>query len=553
MRRRRNWRAEHARIERILNTPERRGRIAGRERLAELEQQLLDSCHPKQRDFVADPAKEIAALVGRGGGKTTGGRARFLIKMARIPRARCLYIATTRPQAEEFMWGPLKELNERLGLGATFSESKLRMTMPNGSTLRLVGADDRREIEKLRGQPFHEVQVDEAATHSVQILNWLIERIIGPRLGDFDGVIVMYGTPGHILAGDFYEATRAQSEIGRPFAERVANENDEEFEWSTHAWTLLDAVAAGIPAAIKLWDRALRTKRKKKWSDDHPVWRREYLGFWSADNTENVFRYRPHLEDGTTWNQWDPELDVHGFAKLPEGEWLYTYGADMGHSDPFALEIFAHQSTTRELRHVYEFSKEGMTTRAIAELLVGKLWVSRVLNGLDPGAAGGLIGVTGWPYGLVADIAGLGGAILQELAEVYGIPIEAAEKKHKHDSIELTNGDLLDGRIKVLKGSVLETQLLQLQWAIDPYGKLIEDKGARNDCTDALIYLRRKAMHLIGEQAITPAPEAGTVEARETWAADSAEEAAARSRGDEGAWTDMLADTEYNDDAYEWG
>jgi len=194
-----------------------------------------------------------------------------------------------------------------------------------------------------------------------------------------------------------------------------------------------------------------------------------------------------------------------------------------------------------------------MAPRAIAELLVGKVWVARILNGTEPGAPGGVIGVTGWPYGIVADIAGLGGAILQELAETYGIPIEAAEKRHRHDYIELTNGDLLDGRIKVLKGSVLETQLMTLQWAIDPYGKLKEDKGQRNDCADAFVYLRRKAMHLIGEEATPEAPAANSPEAAEMDAAESIAKVAAQSRGEE-EWSDMLADQAYFDEINEdWG
>ena len=512
-----------ARLTRIAATPERKARVFGRARVEDIKRQLIESCHPKQRAFALDESKEIASTVGRGGGKTTGGRVRFLLKMLDIPNARCLYIATTRPQAEEFMWSPLKELNEKLEMGAHFSESKLRMTLPNGSTLRLVGADDKREIEKLRGQPFHEVQIDEAASHKSTILNHLLERIIGPRLGDFDGTIVMYGTPGMALTGDFYEATRPQSTTGIPYEDRSEPEYEGKEGWSVHHWTLIDGVEAGIPAMKALWRRALQTKRKREWSDDHPVWRREYLGLWAADDTEAVFRYRPHDAEGNPLNQWDPERDDKqlGIAVLPEGEWLYTVGIDMGHSDPFALEIGAHKALGNELLHVYEFTATKITVKAIAELLVGKLWVKRILRGIEPGAPAGIIGVIGWPYGMVADIAGLGGAILQELAEVYGIPIEAAEKKHKHDSIELTNGDLLDGRTKILKGSTLETQMVHQQWAIDPWGMLKEDKGVRNDCSDAWIYLRRKAMHLIGEEHAEAGLDAHSHEATEQWLADN--------------------------------
>jgi hypothetical protein len=536
-------RGTRERLARLLDSPERRARRGNREHAAEVDRLLLEQCHPKQRAFVLDTSKEIAAVVGRGSGKTTGGRVRFLRVMRRIPRARCLYIATTRQQAEEFMWAPLKALNEKLELGAVFSESKLRMTLPNGSTLRLVGADDKREIEKYRGQPFHEVQIDEAASHTVLILEHLLERIIGPRLGDYDGTIVMYGTPGRILSGELYEATRPQSEIGHPHEDHGSRDD---LGWSTHYWTLLDGVDAGIPAMIALWKRALQIKKARGWSDDHPIWRREFLGLWAADDTESVFRYRPHLDDGAAWNQWDPKRDPKrlGFAELPPGDWVYVYGMDMGHSDPFALGIYAFDQVSRELRHVYEFTQTGMFAKTIAELLVGKAWVKRILAGRDPGPAAGVIGVTDWPYGMVADTAGLGGAMLDELREVYGIPIDAAEKVHKHDNIELTNGDLIDGRIKILKKSVLEDQLLHLQWAVDPWGKLKEDKAARNDCTDTLIYARRKAMHLIAEDAPPPEPEHGTQAEIEQWLEDDEEKAAMP----QNEYTDLLTDDNYADD-----
>jgi hypothetical protein len=146
-----------------------------------------------------------------------------------------------------------------------------------------------------------------------------------------------------------------------------------------------------------------------------------------------------------------------------------------------------------------------MHAKTVAQLLIGDELVT------DPVA--GLFGATGWPADIVADTAGLGGMLLDELRTVYGIGIEAAEKRDKHDAIELFNGDLIDGRIKILKGSELETQLLHLQWAVDVHGLLKEDKGARNDCADAAVYARRKAMHRFAGELPAPPPTKGTPEA----------------------------------------
>lgn len=466
-----------------------------------LAREILDACHPRQRDFVADPGKRIAALVGGRGGKTTGGRARLARRALLTPGARCLFVATTRVHAEDLMWTALKELFAEIP--AHFHETKLTCRLPfNGSEIKLVGADDKREIEKLRGVPRHEVGIDEAASFPVKLLEHLIDRVIVPRLGDYDGALWLIGTPSHVLSGLFYDATRDGSPLHRPYEERDDPRWAGFDGWSFHRWALPDA-APFVPAIANAWDAALREKQRKGYSDDNPVWVREYLGRWAADDTENIFRYRPHV-DGQPYNQWDPERDPRtGIAALPpaeSGDWRFVYGMDLGAGDPMALVVLAYnpQARDRTLYHVFDFERVGMYPRTIAELLIGP--------NLDAANPGGLIGATGWPDAMVADMAHLGGAILDELANVYGIRILPAQKKHKFDAIEMANGDLIDGRVKVLKGSRLESQMLHLQWTVDDFGALKEPRGQPNHATDAFIYARRAALHLFDEDPPAPAP-----------------------------------------------
>ena len=484
----RGWALSLARAaEHLLRGQHARDRVRASLEYEAMAERLAADCHPAQRAFVLDPGRRVAAIVGRGGGKTTGGRARLMRRLLLTPRARCVYITKTRSAGEDLLWQPLKTLIERMGIDARWNETKLRVVLPhNGASLRIVGADDKHEIDKLRGQPFHEVHLDETATLGATVVSHLVYRIIGPRLGDYGGCLVMYGTPGQALAGPFYDVTRPASEIGRPWVDRDKPEFDGWLGWSVHQWNLQDA-APHVSAIARLWEEALREKRANGWTDDNPVWRREYLGFWAADDTETVFRYRPHIfgddasaagvAEGAAWNQWDPPRDPSTkIAKLPDGdhEWRYVYGMDLGHSDPFALEVFAYSLTDKTLYHVFEYEKRGMYARTIAALLLGE--------GLDTDEPGGVIGATGWPDAMDADTAGLGGQLLDELRNVYGLDVQAAEKKNKHDAIELFNGDLVDGRIKILKGSVLEQQLQHLQWAVDTAGQLKEDRSARNDC-----------------------------------------------------------------------
>src|SRR5689334_20040977 len=148
---------------------------------------LLADCHPWQRDAALDPARRVSLLVGRGGGKTTVKRVRALIKITSIKRARVLYAATSGPEAERLNWEPLKQLIDELGLRDefTFRESDRVCTCKRtGGTYQLVGIDDKKEVNKWRGQPFDEVQVDEAASHDIKLLEVFLDRAIGPRLGE---------------------------------------------------------------------------------------------------------------------------------------------------------------------------------------------------------------------------------------------------------------------------------------------------------------------------------------------------------------------------------
>lgn len=453
--------------------------------------------HPKQKLFVYDSHRRIAALVGARGGKSTGGRGRFLRRMLTTKRARCLFVAPKQHQAKKIIWEPFKEMLHRLGIAFESNESELWIRLlHNGSMLMLGGAATKADIDRYRGLAFHEIGIDEATSFRAGLLEMLIDRVLAPRLGDYRGTLWVISTPGHLQRGLFYEVTRIGSEEGTPIEEQ----GDEQPEgWSTHHWSLEDG-APHVKALANAWAEALETKRRNGWSDDHPVWQREYLGYWSADDTETIFKYRPH-KDGEQWNQWIPKaMKANGFAELPEelkGKTVfYAYGVDPGIRDPFGVVIFAWDphDPKQTLWQVYEFAEKGMYAERVATLF----------RGVDPKAGrptpeyiapDSIVGTTDWPAAKVADKQN-NLALFEELAQVYGLYFQAAQKRDKHASQELFNGDLLAGRIKVMKGSNLELQLMTLQYVVDELGGIEEDKAARNDLADAAVYARGVASHM---------------------------------------------------------
>lgn len=468
---------------------------------AGLVERITDECHPEQRDFACDTGRRIVGLVGRGGGKTTGGMTRFIRRLLTMPGARCVYIAVTRDHAERLMWEPLKQAFNELGFVAgvdvVYNETKLRLTLPKSKGfLWLFGADKPKEIDKLRGLTFHEVGIDEAASHSDALIENLINRVLGPRM---QGSVWLIGTPGHQLRGMFWEISRPGSSRSKPWAER--GDDPDWIGWSLHKWSLKSAIAKTVDRPIKALLAILAEQKMQAkiegWSDDNPIKRREHDGEWAEDGAANVYRYRAIGDDGKPWNQWDPKrtgpLQIAVLPTRPDGrplfdDWSHVIALDIGYSDPTAINVFSFSTSdrTRTIYHRFGFGQKEMYAQIIAHKMIGE-----ALDHSDPA---GIVGALGeWPNAMVADSAhAMAKMVLAELANVYGVKIEPAAKgyHYKYGAIEVVNGDLVDGRIKILKGSALEKQLQDLQWGMSKSEEQIERKDQPNDHSDTLVYAR---------------------------------------------------------------
>lgn len=517
---------------------------------ARITKRILADCHPWQRAAVIDPARRVSLCVGRGGAKTTTKRARALIKMLWLRNQYIGYAATSKEHARLLNWAPLKRAAEHYGLRSTgsdpdvtFLESKqLMICHRTGTQYQLRGVEDVADAEKFRGFPQTEFQIDECGSFKPELFVYLLDQCVSPRLGealalppgllefivDWDendvdaleeflapivweenrgGCLGLGSTPPRRIGGEFYEVTREGSTRHRPYSKRDEPQYKNWLGYSSHAWTLKDVVdlpnaKERYPALVYNWEEALRTKAEKQWSDDNPIWKREYLGIWAVDDTDTMFRYRAHV-DGKEWNQWDPigkvptTLDdlkaVVALLRKRFDDVRFVIPADEGYKDPFALNVlaFSPRDPERTIFHVFPFERTEMYARLIAELLIGTDEVQSFLStGKFPTKLGGILGVTGWPDGSVIDGSE---TLIAELANTYGIRFVKADRKPdaKIGGVELVNGDLVDGRIKIIKDSPLEKQIRVLQWKEDDFGQKKEDKAQSNHSTDTLIYGRK--------------------------------------------------------------
>jgi hypothetical protein len=117
-----------------------------------------------------------------------------------MDHARFGYVAPYLKQAKEIAWDYLKRYTRPIA-GAQSHEGELIVTLPNGSRIRLYGADN---AEAMRGTYFDYVVIDEVADMRPELWG----EIIRPALADRKGGALFIGTPkGANLLSKLYHAS----------------------------------------------------------------------------------------------------------------------------------------------------------------------------------------------------------------------------------------------------------------------------------------------------------------------------------------------------------
>lgn len=499
-------------MDHLLRKLHQRGVAADADRAvwAERAEAIYQGCHAKQRTLIDSARlgyKYLSVRCPRRAGKSFGKTSLALWFGEMFPNSRILIISLTLKSTKENYWsgapGGLFKQNQSYGLGLKFNNTDLTWIHENGSRGRLAGAETRADIERIRGAMAEAdiAIVDECKSFAPDLLNELIVEVLQPGLMTRDGIMVLGGTPGSIPVGTFYEATAeiSRTDLGRPTCIMVGNEaapayadldDIEKSElWRLHTWNIEDNT--GAP---RQWIRALADKRRKGWADEHPSWRREYLGEWVTDATDLVYSWATH-KNTADYVSWQPEVSKSNPSGLPQalGPWRMVLGLDLGFVDESALVLVAYSEQLKELRHVYDFKAAEMTLDDFLDE------VNEVIERY------------GRPDAIVADTAGGGSKMLVEtLNQRYGLGIEPAKKTEKQDHIELVNSDFARGRIKIIPGSDLAHELAGLQWDLSRDSKVIlartgrlhEDPACPNHLCDALLYAYRFSYHFWSESAV---------------------------------------------------
>lgn len=391
----------------------------------------------KQLPFGLEKARFSTAVCTRRAGKTYGCAGRLLEVALRKPGCTALYITQTRGLAKRILWDTLLELNSLFELGGVPNHSELVLRMPNTSSVYLCGAHTEAEVEKFRGIATGIVLIDEGQKMP-QFIKKMIDEVLAPGTMDFDGAIVLVGTPGPVPIGYFHECATSP-------------------EWAHHSWSVMDnphILRKSGKTPRQLLDEELK---RRGVTEEDPVIQREWFGKWMLDPNALVFR----------WSDFNGRPAKHHAN--------HAIGLDFGWDDSDAIGVIGWDDDSPEIDLVYEWVGDKQT---ISKLIERVEELNKRFN----------------PLAIVADTGGLGKKIAEEIQARTGLAIEAADKQRKNEHIELLNDAMRTKRMFAPKDSRFAHDCMLVEWdKSNPEKPVISDRF-HSDICDAVLYVWRRAL-----------------------------------------------------------
>lgn len=417
-------------------------------------------CFDAQRPFATSRAKWVTASCSRRSGKTEGAACLAIDAMQTTEHGVVLYITDSRVNAKRIFWSTLKRVAKETDLGAVAHEGELKLEMPNGSVCYLLGVHDKDAIDKVRGLPILLAILDEAQL--LKNLKALIEESLEPAMMDFDGRVVLCGTPGPVPVGYFWEC------INNP-------------EWEHFSWTVFDNPHILRKSRKTPQQQLEATLRRRGVTVEHPSIQREWFGRWVYDPNALVFSYSEKLND------------YDALPDLKAGGWEYGISGDIGWDDADALGVLAWHPSKPDLWLIHE---DVMPKQTISQL-------GDKLKGLVQKYS---------PLFVVLDFGGLGKKIAEELTSRWDLKVEAAEKERKLEHIELLNDAMRTGTFHAKKETRFAQDSMLVEWDKSNPEKPKISERFHSDACDMVLYGFRRALQWHHVAPPPPAPPKNTPE-----------------------------------------
>ena len=356
--------------------------------------------------FVRDRRPKVAAKCGRRAGKSHGDAGKLLLGALMHPNEKSVFIGVSAGRADEVLGRAFRILQSKnrldlLGLNPTRTTraGQLFYEFPNGHLVWVAGCKNRADAEKFRGDPYVTAIVDEGDSMRGH-LKYLVQEVLEPTMMDFNGQIVVSGTPGVIPEGFFYDITTGNNQRA----------------WPTHSWTVLEN--PHVPNA-EAW---LQERYRELGLDpDSPSAQREWMGRWVLDLDSLCY-------------QFDTDLNIYPCegvsAPILAAGYHTVIGVDLGVNDATAM-----------VANVFKYGCPDIFT------VESQSWVN-----LSPSGAYVRLREMMARYPnvrVVADTGGQGKSFVREWQDSHGFSAEAAVKVDAAGQIALLNGLLRSDVLRV--------------------------------------------------------------------------------------------------------
>jgi hypothetical protein len=254
-----------------------------------------------------------------------------------------------------------------------------------------------------------------------------------------DSWLALTGTPGPVPTGYFFDVT-----------------NNAKFGYSVHKWSILENPYVPNPTAF-IDD----VKQKNEWTDENPTLLREWRNKWVKDTNSLWIRYSE---------------EANHFHELPQGNYTYVLGIDIGFKDADALALLA-------------WSDESPVTYLVQEIVTAKQDLTALVEQINHLSSTHVI------HKMVIDAGGLGKKLAEELRVRHGIPVEDAEKKQKQENVAFLNDAMRRGKFMAKRGSrfAQDSYLIEIDWSRSTPDRIVLKKKHHSDIIDAVLYAFKKS------------------------------------------------------------
>ena len=410
----------------------------------------------EQKEVFNDYASpKIAVMCSRRAGKTEDN-GDIINRVAAIPNSPILYINLTFDNAIRQMYNRVIQEAERVELRIE-KESKSAgfIQFANGSSVLFKGNKDKSEADKMQGDKYRLVIIDEAQSQCNML--YLVDTIIRPMLTDYaDSQLILTGTPPR-RKGTYFE--------------NVFNN----VRWTKYHWTMFQNPY--IPDPEKTIQEICNEKGVTR---DSAFIQREFYGVIAYDTEAQVFKGYKVYKDNVP-NDFIPSH-------------IYE-GVDFGFADYNGIVTLAANVQQRRAYVIYERKFNKSTVSEI---------IDSVREGFENGKRFLL------ERNPNADLSNCQiftdtneKSITYEMSQTYGLPAYCAYKYDKAMAIEQLAEECRTGRIMNIDGGELVNEFEQTLYKRDDLDNITSelDDGFHPDITMALLYASRQYFYDCGIEA----------------------------------------------------